>query len=98
MRISDWSSDVCSSDLDLIRACLDGALPARGVAAPVAAFLAPSRGYPVEPQPIGQQASAAAQRNREGRHHAFAARLDGDRPEQDPDALATKFQIGRAHV
>src|SRR3546814_6304984 len=23
MRISDWSSDVCSSDLDVVRSCLD---------------------------------------------------------------------------
>src|SRR3546814_5454247 len=42
MRISDWSSDVCSSDL-LDRKLLDGALPlAKGAGAMVARGLVPS--------------------------------------------------------
>src|SRR3546814_1175314 len=44
MRISDWSSDVCSSDLFGVRAPIAGTLPVREASAPSGADAAPSAG------------------------------------------------------
>src|SRR3546814_2951533 len=84
MRISDWSSDVCSSDL-------------AGPAAAVLAALPPprtGRAVPVERDQSGvvrQPLFRPGQRIRRDRRRASS--LAGDTP-----MMAANSQIGRAHV
>src|SRR3546814_20902293 len=76
MRISDWSSDVCSSDLDPLAQAPGGAVGRlrRGAARP--------RGVGAEGQRYRQQADAAADRTRQRRSlpQRYAARRAAPAP------------------
>jgi hypothetical protein len=65
-------------------------LPARGVATPLAAIVAPRRLDLIDTQLVGKQMTATAQGGSERRHHPLATMLDGDRHHRHADVLATQ--------
>src|SRR3546814_17629866 len=71
MRISDWSSDVCSSDLDEARRCLL-VLPAM-LASHSFARVAPSAGWPIDFDSLPPDWAQAAFTVGPGRTTALAA-------------------------
>src|SRR3546814_3622090 len=104
MRISDWSSDVCSSDLDPGRPVATGAAPSRPRESRHHLYLSRSYRDPRRYGGCGRRGAAGAvagtagrmsKRPRQGRPVAFAT-ITPERPQPDP-VLGLKFTIEARH-
>src|SRR3546814_10557898 len=82
MRISDWSSDVCSSDLHQGKAARDNAIPGKRTKT--------SPAHDAD-EPLDHQ-----QRNNEGNHETNAYIAPADHSRRELVAIFEEFQCGRA--